>query len=89
MKPGEKQYELVRHLATGARLHRFTAERRPLHDHVLNTSISNLTASTGIVAERQWIKLPCVRGTKSVRVKQYWLAGRHLARARKLLTVKA
>lgn len=84
MKPGTKQFALLRYLASGARLDRFMAERSPLHDHVLNTSIANLEADTGIVAERQWVTVPCVGGTKTVRVKEYWLTGKQKASARKL-----
>jgi hypothetical protein len=88
-KPGTKRHELIRYLATGARINRFIAERRPLHDHVLNTSIANLAMETGIVADREWIVIPAVGGTKTVRVKQYWLTGEHLTVARKLMGAQA
>lgn len=55
----------------GASLNRFEAEAH--HDHCLHTTVSTLQNEHGIQIDRQSETVPCVRGTKTTRVKRYWL----------------
>lgn len=68
----------------GRTLNRFEAEAH--FDHCLHSTVSSLEGY-GLVFERRWEKVPCVRGTKSVRCKRYWLnkAAENIALARTLL----
>jgi len=67
--------------ATGERLHRFQAEK--LGDHVLNTTVSDLQKRNGVHFKRREVKVPNRFGEKT-RVKEYWLEGEHLEKARKI-----
>jgi hypothetical protein len=68
----------------GRTLNRFEAEAH--FDHCLHSTVSSLEGY-GLVFDRRWEKVPCVRGTKCVRCKRYWLnkATENIALARTLL----
>lgn len=73
------------HFATGAKLHRFMAEK--LGDHVLPSTVSSLQSRHGIYFDRKRIKVPNRFGTETS-VCLYWLSGDHLDKARQLIGVK-
>ena len=68
----------------GRTLNRFEAEDH--FDHCLHSTVSSLEGH-GLVFERRWERVLCVRGTKSVRCKRYWLnkAAENTALANNLL----
>lgn len=70
---------MLRHFASGMRIHRFQAEN--LGDHCLPTTISDLQSMHSIQFSREWILVPNRFGT-STRVKHYWLEGSDLEIAR-------
>lgn len=62
---------ILRVFANGQRLNRFEAEAH--HDHCLHSTVSTLQNEHGVKIDSQYETVPCVKGTKSTRVKRYWL----------------
>lgn len=71
----------------GESLNRFEAEAH--HDHCLHTTVSTLQNEYGIQIDRKSEAVPCVRGTKTTRVKRYWLKRdlENILKARALLAI--
>jgi hypothetical protein len=83
VSPNTKVFKMLTAFSKGSSLHRFQAEI--LGDHVLNTTISDLTKTHNLTFSKEWIEVP-TRFNCTVRVKRYWLEGDELERARKLVT---
>lgn len=79
--PNTKSFTLLRHFASGLSLHRFQAER--LGDHVLPSSISDLSKRFGIEFIRRSISVPNNYGGRSS-VMEYWLEGECLDKAKSI-----
>lgn len=75
---------MLRVFAQAKRLNRFDAE--DYHDHCLHSTVSTLEGY-GIVFDRQWESIPCLRGRARVRCKRYWLtpSPENIARVHALL----
>ena len=80
-RPTRKADRILRHFATGARLHRFQAER--LGDHCLPSTVARLQQVHPIVFQRQIEQVPTQFGT-AARVAVYWLEGDSLKRAKEI-----
>lgn len=76
-----KAFTVIKHFATGGTLHRFQAER--LGDHTLNSSVSAYSRAYGLNFKSVWVEVP-TNFDRPVRVKQYWLEGDSLHKARLL-----
>jgi len=70
--PLTKKERVLSHFLAGAKLNRFQAEKL-VHCHCLNSSISTLTNSDGIIFDREWQTVPALNGRATARVKSYWL----------------
>lgn len=66
-----KAKAILKVLLSGATLNRFEAESYA--DHCLHSTISGLERY-GLVFGRRWERVPCMRGTSTVRCKRYWLS---------------
>jgi hypothetical protein len=77
---------ILRILVSGTSLNRFDAERH--HDHCLHSTVSTVQ-DFGIVIDRRWETVPCLRGRSTVRCKRYWLntSPDNIAAARALLAI--
>ena len=71
--------------AKGERHNRFTAERAG--DHALPSTVSDLQQRNGLYFARKWIKVPNRFGGNT-HVMSYWLAGKHLKKAQRVVGVK-
>jgi hypothetical protein len=56
---------------SGQSLNRFDAER--YHDHCLNSTVSTLQNSHGVLIKRHRETVPCVNGKSMTSVNRYWL----------------
>ncbi len=81
--PG-KLITMLKAFAGGQKLHRFQAER--LGDHCLHTTVSDLQIKHQITFSREWTKVPN-RFRSITHVKNYWLDGENLERARVILGI--
>lgn len=79
-KLGKLESMLVR-FASGARLHRFQAER--VGDHCLPTSVADLQSRHSIIFSRKRVRVPNRFGSETS-VCEYWLDGESLKRAREI-----
>ena len=70
---------LLEYFSTGKRLHRFQAER--MGDHTLNSSVSYIQKSYGLLFKRRRVDVPNRFGS-TTSVCEYWLdeAGQELAK---------
>jgi hypothetical protein len=75
-----KEGRLLLAFLDGRTFNKFEAARH-LNDWCLNTTVSNLQIHFGIVVFSEWEDVPAVRGTKTARVKRYWLAESSVERA--------
>lgn len=71
--PERKWRRVLRALIWGS-LNRFQAERHPVRDHCLNSTVAELRRDMGIVIADAWETVPCHSGTATQRVKRYWVA---------------
>jgi hypothetical protein len=62
---------ILRVFASGKSLNRFEAEHH--HDHCLHSTVSGIEKCYGVVFDRRWETIPCLRGRATVRCKRYWL----------------
>ena len=81
-RPTGKAERTLRHFATGARLHRFQAER--LGEHCLPTTVPRLQKVHPIYFQRKTETVPTNFGAPS-HVSVYWLEGECLARAKEIV----
>lgn len=81
-KPPGKLASMLRRFAMGERFHRFSAER--VGEHVLPSSISTFQQTHGICFSRKWVTVPNRFGSET-RVVEYWLQGKDLRKARKIV----
>ena len=88
IRKGSKIYSVLEALANGQTLNRFEAERC-LHDHCLNSTISEIQNRLGVFIHRKSEKVPCLGGTKRVKVNRYRLFPDQVEKAQKLLGVAA
>lgn len=77
-----KYLRVLRRLLEGP-LHRFEAERYPVSDHVLNSTVSELK-KRGLVIHSKLIRLPGYSGL-GANVAEYTLAPESIAHAKRLL----
>lgn len=68
---GTKVENVLRLFVGGKNMNRFEAERH--HDHCLHSTVSTLQNEHDIKIDSVFESVPCVRGTKRVRCKRYWL----------------
>ena len=69
--PIGKHATILKAFIEGHSLNRFEAEA--LHDHCLNSTVSALQNSFGIIIDRQRETVPCINGKASVSVNRYKL----------------
>ena len=86
MDHSTKAGRVLRALADGRRLDRFTAERE-LHDHVLPSTVASLQARFGLMIHRRIISVPGYQG-HATRVAEYHLDADGRRRAREILEVR-
>jgi hypothetical protein len=84
-RPALKWVRVLRALFAGQSLHRFEAERPPISDHCLHSTISELEAK-GVQIERKAETVTGYMG-EPAHVKRYWLAPEAHQRAAELLGV--
>jgi len=77
-----KLESLFKQFAHGDRLHRFHAER--VDDHYLHTTVIDLQKRHDIKFSREFVKVP-IRFGSETSVKEYWLEGEQLQKARKIV----
>ena len=87
--PQTKKERVISYFLTGKKAHRFQAETT-FHCHCLHTSISSLEREHGLIFDREWQTVPCLRGQATTRVKAYWLRPErdNLTRARAVLGIR-
>jgi hypothetical protein len=81
LKPLGKLDNQLRRFASGKPLHCLQAARDG--DTCLHTTVADLQRREGIYFDRQWVKVRNRFGTDTL-VKEYWLSGENLIKARKL-----
>lgn len=72
--PEPKIFRVLRILASGRSLHRFSAEK-VVHDHCLPSTVSAIERRFGLRADRASIRVPGFAG-RLTSCKEYWLATR-------------
>jgi hypothetical protein len=84
-RPRTKLATVLRLFVMGRNMNRFEAEAH--NDHCLHSTVSTLQNGYGIQIEREFEKVPCLRGRETVPVKRYWLGTRpeNITAARALL----
>ena len=84
-RPHTKLATILRLFVMGRNMNRFEAEAH--NDHCLHSTVSTLQNGYGIQIEREFEKVPCLRGRATVRCKRYWLdtTPENIAAARLLL----
>ncbi len=86
--PIGKHVNILKAFVEGRSLNRFEAES--LHDHCLNSTVSVLQNTFGVIIDRHRESVPCVNGKASVSVNRYYLNERpeNIKRARDVLGAK-